>query len=68
VDTIDTEDDADSMFETDPRAGIHVFTAQEDYLHRSITPCAELIGGIYLERLREPRKTVLERESYDAKE
>jgi len=68
VDTSDTEGDADSMFEADPRAGIHVFTAQEDYLHRSITPFAELTGGIYLERLSEPRKTVLERESYDAKE
>jgi hypothetical protein len=54
VDTSDTEDDEDSMFVTEPRAGMHVFTAQEDYLHRSITSCAELIGGIYLERLREP--------------
>jgi hypothetical protein len=45
------------MFETDPRAGIHVFTAQEDYLHVSITSCAELIGGIYLERLRKTTKT-----------
>jgi hypothetical protein len=52
VDTSDTEDDEDSMFEADPRAGIHVFTAKEDYLHRSIASCAELISGIYLERLR----------------
>jgi hypothetical protein len=58
VDTTEKKDDEVSMFETDPRAGIHVFTAQEDYLHRSITSCAELFGGIYLERLREPRKTV----------
>ena len=30
MDTSDTEDDEDSMSETDPRAEIHVFTAQED--------------------------------------
>lgn len=69
VDTSDTEDDEDSMFETDPRTVIHIFTAQEDYLHRSITSCAALDGGIYLERLREPLKTLsLGRESYDAQD
>jgi len=68
VDTSDTEDDEDSVFETEPRAGTHVFTAQEDYLHRSITSCDEPIGGTYQERLREPRKIAPERESYDAKE
>jgi len=46
VDTSDTENDEDSMFETDPRAGIHVFTAQEDYLHRRTTSSDELIGRI----------------------
>jgi hypothetical protein len=69
VDTSDTEDDEDSMFETDPRTGIHIFTAKEDYLHESITSCAALVGKIYLERLREQLKTLsLERESYDAKD
>jgi hypothetical protein len=56
VDTSYTEGDEDSMFEIDPRTGIHIFTAKEDYLHRSITSCAALVGGIYLERLREPQK------------